>query len=63
MVNVFNSFSAMKDSVTVKIMADGVISVSSVVIRIDMNSDDEFKDLFISWNDEVILFDLCFFFS
>ena len=43
----------MKDSVTVKIMADGVISVSSVVIRIDMNSDDEFKDLFISWNDEV----------
>ena len=63
MVNFFNSFSAMKDSVTVKIMADGVISVSSVVIRIDMNSDDEFKDLFISWNDEVILFDLCFFFS
>lgn len=45
--------SVIKDHVSVKLMADGVVMVSSVVIRSDMNTDDDHKDLYITWNDEV----------
>lgn len=45
-------FSKLKDH-NVQLMADGVITVSSVVLRVDLSSDDEAKEVYISWNDEV----------
>ena len=41
----------LRDQWNVQFLADGTIAISSVAIRVDMTSEDEFKDIYISWSD------------
>ncbi|KAI1297236.1 Integrator complex subunit 11 [Halotydeus destructor] len=44
--------SKLKEQYNIQLRPDGVITALSVVLRVDVSSDDMSKDIYLSWNDE-----------
>lgn len=44
--------SKLKESHSLNLLPDGSISTNSVVIRVDAASEEEFKDVYVSWDDQ-----------